>query len=193
MRLSAVELWKATPNITTMLQILAITSSALLFHWTFFKTDSTIAFESFVKCLISSSEMYYGRIWISADCQIHPKSDIFTRKFLLFCDMGTEKLIRYIRVLLYVYFVTVILGDALGGQSYWLAGAHIYTPLPFRPGKGGFGDCFRTHVFANAGSLDSFSMSMYNSSLHSSQAFHQIFSFYEERSDFSWKRLLKTE
>lgn len=45
-------------------------------------------------------------------------------------------------------------GNALGADAYWQAGAHIYTPLPFRVGKGGFGDLFRTHFFANAGNLE---------------------------------------
>ncbi|XP_074659888.1 sorting and assembly machinery component 50 homolog B-like isoform X2 [Tubulanus polymorphus] len=44
-------------------------------------------------------------------------------------------------------------GSALGAESYWLCGLHMYTPLPFRPGRGGFGDLFRTHFFVNAGNL----------------------------------------
>uniref|UniRef100_A0A8C4HB99 Sorting and assembly machinery component 50 homolog, like n=1 Tax=Dicentrarchus labrax TaxID=13489 RepID=A0A8C4HB99_DICLA len=44
-------------------------------------------------------------------------------------------------------------GDYLGGEAYWAGGLHLYTPLPFRPGKGGFGDLFRTHFFLNAGNL----------------------------------------
>ncbi|GBP57357.1 Sorting and assembly machinery component 50 homolog A [Eumeta japonica] len=36
---------------------------------------------------------------------------------------------------------------------YWAVGAHIYTPLPFRPGHGGLGELFRAHAFVNAGSL----------------------------------------
>ena len=44
-------------------------------------------------------------------------------------------------------------GNALGADTYWLAGLHMYTPLPFRPGRGGFGDLFRTHCFVNAGNL----------------------------------------
>ncbi|CAL1547038.1 unnamed protein product [Lymnaea stagnalis] len=43
--------------------------------------------------------------------------------------------------------------NALGAESYWLAAAHIYSPLPFRPGKGRFGDLFKTHFFINAGNL----------------------------------------
>ncbi|XP_064635465.1 sorting and assembly machinery component 50 homolog isoform X2 [Lineus longissimus] len=44
-------------------------------------------------------------------------------------------------------------GCAMGGEAYGLAGLHLYTPLPFRPGRGGFGDLFRTHFFVNAGNL----------------------------------------
>lgn len=44
-------------------------------------------------------------------------------------------------------------GDYLGGEGYWAGGLHLYTPLPFRPGRGGFGDLFRTHFFLNAGNL----------------------------------------
>uniref|UniRef100_A0AAY4CY87 POTRA domain-containing protein n=1 Tax=Denticeps clupeoides TaxID=299321 RepID=A0AAY4CY87_9TELE len=44
-------------------------------------------------------------------------------------------------------------GDYLGGEFYWAGGLHLYTPLPFRPGRGGFGDLFRTHFFLNAGNL----------------------------------------
>ncbi|KAK9745389.1 Omp85 superfamily domain [Popillia japonica] len=44
-------------------------------------------------------------------------------------------------------------GNALGGDVYWSGGLHLFTPLPFRPGKGGFGDIFRTHLFLNAGNI----------------------------------------
>ncbi|RUS70155.1 hypothetical protein EGW08_022081 [Elysia chlorotica] len=43
--------------------------------------------------------------------------------------------------------------NALGAESYWLAAAHLYSPLPFRPGKGRFGELFKTHFFVNAGNL----------------------------------------
>ena len=42
---------------------------------------------------------------------------------------------------------------SLGADAFWAAGAHMYTPLPFRPGRGGFGDLFRMHFFANAGNV----------------------------------------
>ncbi|XP_026094568.1 sorting and assembly machinery component 50 homolog A-like [Carassius auratus] len=44
-------------------------------------------------------------------------------------------------------------GDYLGGEAYWAGGLHLYTPLPFRPGRGSFGELFRTHFFLNAGNL----------------------------------------
>ncbi|XP_038051993.1 sorting and assembly machinery component 50 homolog B-like isoform X2 [Patiria miniata] len=44
-------------------------------------------------------------------------------------------------------------GDAVGGEAYWAAGLHLFTPLPFMPGRGGLGDLIRTHVFVNAGNL----------------------------------------
>ncbi|XP_021920492.1 sorting and assembly machinery component 50 homolog isoform X2 [Zootermopsis nevadensis] len=44
-------------------------------------------------------------------------------------------------------------GNALGASAYWAGGLHLFTPLPFNPGKGGFGDLFRTHIFINAGNL----------------------------------------
>lgn len=36
---------------------------------------------------------------------------------------------------------------------YWAGALHLYTPLPFRPGCGGFGELFRTHFFVNAGNI----------------------------------------
>ncbi|XP_065648421.1 sorting and assembly machinery component 50 homolog [Hydra vulgaris] len=48
---------------------------------------------------------------------------------------------------------------SLGGEKYWASGLHLYTPLPFRPGQGGFGDLFRLHLFFNAGSLSDFNTS----------------------------------
>jgi hypothetical protein len=46
-----------------------------------------------------------------------------------------------------------VLVCALLFQAYWSGGLHLFTPLPFSPGKGGFGDFFRTHIFINAGNL----------------------------------------
>lgn len=43
----------------------------------------------------------------------------------------------------------------LGGEAFWSVGAHLYSPLPFRPGEGGFGDRFKLHAFANAGNIGS--------------------------------------
>ncbi|XP_046382393.1 sorting and assembly machinery component 50 homolog B [Ischnura elegans] len=44
-------------------------------------------------------------------------------------------------------------GNSLGGEVFWAGGLHLFSPLPFRPGGGGFGDLFRTHVFVNAGNI----------------------------------------
>lgn len=41
-------------------------------------------------------------------------------------------------------------------QTYWAAGLHLFTPLPFKPGHGGLGDILRTHFFVNAGNIDNF-------------------------------------
>ncbi|OWF52048.1 sorting and assembly machinery component 50 homolog [Mizuhopecten yessoensis] len=44
-------------------------------------------------------------------------------------------------------------GNALGADAYWLCAAHVYTPLPFKPGLGGFGNFFRSHAFVNIGNV----------------------------------------
>ncbi|XP_049883858.1 sorting and assembly machinery component 50 homolog A [Pectinophora gossypiella] len=44
-------------------------------------------------------------------------------------------------------------GQATGGKMYWAGGLHVYTPLPFHPGRGGLGELFRTHAFLLAGCL----------------------------------------
>lgn len=36
---------------------------------------------------------------------------------------------------------------------YWASGLHLFAPLPFLPGKGGFGELFRTHLFCNLGTI----------------------------------------
>lgn len=46
-------------------------------------------------------------------------------------------------------------GNSLGADAYWLCAAHLYTPLPFKPGIGGFGNFFRSHAFVNAGNVGS--------------------------------------
>ncbi|XP_076642464.1 sorting and assembly machinery component 50 homolog A isoform X1 [Halictus rubicundus] len=43
--------------------------------------------------------------------------------------------------------------DSLGGDGYWAAALHLYTPLPFRPGRNGIGDLFRLHGFINGGNV----------------------------------------
>jgi len=50
--------------------------------------------------------------------------------------------------------------DSLGADAYWAAGLHVYTPLPFRPGRGGLGDRIKTHFFLNTGNLVSLDRSL---------------------------------
>jgi len=50
-------------------------------------------------------------------------------------------------------------GAYTGADMYWAAAFHIYTPLPFRSGRGGFGELFRTHLFVNTGNIGNFSLS----------------------------------
>lgn len=47
-------------------------------------------------------------------------------------------------------------GNYLGSDMFWSSGLHLFAPLPFRPGRGGFGDLFRTHLFVTAGNLCQF-------------------------------------
>lgn len=49
-------------------------------------------------------------------------------------------------------------GDATGALGYWSAGIHLFTPLPFRPGRGGLGELFRTHFFVNTGNIADFQL-----------------------------------
>ncbi|KAF3425388.1 hypothetical protein E2986_02576 [Frieseomelitta varia] len=37
-------------------------------------------------------------------------------------------------------------GNSLGGNAYWALALHLYTPLPFRPGRHSFGDLFKLHA-----------------------------------------------
>lgn len=46
--------------------------------------------------------------------------------------------------------------NAIGGEVYWAAALHVYTPLPFRPGRKSFGDLFKLHGFINGGNLSNF-------------------------------------
>jgi len=48
-------------------------------------------------------------------------------------------------------------GCSLGAKAFWSSALHFYMPLPFRPGEGGIGDLFRTHLFVNAGNIGDFS------------------------------------
>ncbi|XP_037070529.1 sorting and assembly machinery component 50 homolog [Pollicipes pollicipes] len=47
-------------------------------------------------------------------------------------------------------------GAFTGADMYWAAALHLYTPLPFRRTKGGFGELFRTHLFVNTGNIGNF-------------------------------------
>lgn len=47
-------------------------------------------------------------------------------------------------------------GCFVGGSTYYAGSLHIYSPLPFRPGEGGLGDLFRTHLWINAGNCGDF-------------------------------------
>ncbi|XP_050464520.1 sorting and assembly machinery component 50 homolog isoform X2 [Cataglyphis hispanica] len=59
-------------------------------------------------------------------------------------------------------------GNSVGGEMYWAAALHIYTPLPFRPGHNGFGNLFRLHGFVNGGNLSNFTFTygdLYNENM----------------------------
>ncbi|KAG8225240.1 hypothetical protein J437_LFUL008777 [Ladona fulva] len=53
-------------------------------------------------------------------------------------------------------------GNSLGGEFFWAGGLHLFSPLPFRPGGGGFGDLFRTHIFINGGNITASSSDPYD-------------------------------
>lgn len=42
---------------------------------------------------------------------------------------------------------------SLGNDAYWLAGAHIYTPLPFLHNHKGLTSWLKTHTFVNIGNI----------------------------------------
>jgi len=88
-------------------------------------------------------------------------------KLFLFAVCHYVVFVAYTLSVILVYFVkmgsrpsrfqcccmVLCVGCALGANAYWSTAFHIYTPLPFRPGRG-FGDLFRTHFFVNAGNLN---------------------------------------
>ena len=53
-------------------------------------------------------------------------------------------------------------GYSIGGDAYWAAALHLYTPLPFRPGRNGFGDLFKLHGFINGGNVSNFTFKFDN-------------------------------
>jgi outer membrane protein insertion porin family len=59
--------------------------------------------------------------------------------------------------------------QSLGAQAYWAGGLHLFTPLPFRPGRGGIVDDLRTHFFVNAGNIGDFQFSKYTSLFNGAQ------------------------
>lgn len=52
-------------------------------------------------------------------------------------------------------------GVATGAHTYWAAGAHLWSTLPFF-GANGFANLFRLHLFYNCGKTDSFTLSADN-------------------------------
>ncbi|CAK9831700.1 Sorting and assembly machinery component 50 homolog [Anthophora retusa] len=46
--------------------------------------------------------------------------------------------------------------NSTGDGAYWAIALHLYTPLPFRPGRNGFGDLFKLHGFINGGNATNF-------------------------------------
>ncbi|XP_076754612.1 sorting and assembly machinery component 50 homolog A [Xylocopa sonorina] len=54
-------------------------------------------------------------------------------------------------------------GNSIGGDAYWAVALHLYTPLPFRPGRNGFGDLFKLHGFINGGNVSNFPFKFANS------------------------------
>lgn len=53
-------------------------------------------------------------------------------------------------------------GNSTGGDMYWAVALHMYTPLPFRPGRHGFGDLFRLHGFVNGGNVSNVTFNLDN-------------------------------
>ncbi|KAL1123130.1 hypothetical protein AAG570_002218, partial [Ranatra chinensis] len=49
-------------------------------------------------------------------------------------------------------------GNFIGAKVFWSGALHLYTPLPFRPGSGGFGDLFRSHLFINVGNIGDYEL-----------------------------------
>lgn len=62
-------------------------------------------------------------------------------------------------------------GVAAGCQSYWASGIHVWSPLPFNRYFGGFGDLFRTHLFYNIGTCNTFTTDKLRSTAGAGLAF----------------------
>ncbi|XP_053994398.1 sorting and assembly machinery component 50 homolog A isoform X1 [Hylaeus volcanicus] len=53
-------------------------------------------------------------------------------------------------------------GNSIGGDAYWALALHLYTPLPFTPGRHSFGDLFRLHGFVTGGNVSNFTFKLSN-------------------------------
>lgn len=62
-------------------------------------------------------------------------------------------------------------GVAAGCQSYWASGVHLWSPLPFNSYFGGFGNLFRTHLFYNFGTCNTFTTDKLRSTAGAGLAF----------------------
>lgn len=62
-------------------------------------------------------------------------------------------------------------GTATGNTTYWITGAHLWTPLPFSRYFKFFGDHLKVHLFANAGNVDSFETTTCRTSVGAGLAF----------------------
>lgn len=92
-------------------------------------------------------------------------------------------------------------GNALGAEGYWASALHLYTPIPFRPGKGGIGDFFKIHCFLNAGNIGKFQFSddyyqslvMLMTNLRASCGLGIIFAFDKARFELNYCFPLKVQ
>lgn len=53
---------------------------------------------------------------------------------------------------------TQIDGAAVGNHTYWIGGAHLWSPLPFNRHFGALGNNLKLHAFASAGNVDEFTI-----------------------------------
>lgn len=62
-------------------------------------------------------------------------------------------------------------GAALGAQTYWASGLHLWSPLPFNRHFGILADVFRLHYFGTFGNVNSFSLDNMRGSIGAGLAF----------------------